>query len=61
MATISKQQAREVLRRAGLGEQAERVIDELPDPIDLDRDTDWLQRKYGITRSSLLDALGGSP
>ena len=61
MATISRQHALEVLRRAGFGEQVDRLAHELPDPLDLDRDGEWLQQKYGITRASLIDALGGSP
>jgi hypothetical protein len=32
----------------------------LPDPIDLDRDGDFLLR-HGITRDHLIDRLGGSP
>jgi hypothetical protein len=61
MVTISKRQALELIRRAGFTEQAERLALELPDPLDVDRDGEWLLEKYGITRTKLMEALGSSP
>jgi hypothetical protein len=58
---LSKREALRILRRAGFSAAAiRRVEQELPDPIDLDRDGDALAR-YGITHSALEDAFGASP
>jgi hypothetical protein len=50
-----------VLRRAGVPEEhIQALADTLDDPVDLTRDGDLLAR-YGISRDSLVDSLGGSP
>jgi hypothetical protein len=50
-----------VLRRAGAPEQQiQALAEELEDPVDLTRDGHLLGR-YGISRDSLIDSLGGSP
>jgi hypothetical protein len=48
------------LRRAGAYGLIEGREDELPDPVDIDRD-EALLAEFGITRSLLVDMMGGSP
>ena len=58
---ISKREVLRVLRRAGFPAETIRSVDEeLPDPIDLDRDGDALAR-HGITHSIIDDSFGASP
>jgi hypothetical protein len=55
-----KDEVRKVLMREGFEQQRmDDALAELPDPIDIDRHGDVLMR-YGITRDSLTDLLGGS-
>jgi hypothetical protein len=56
----SKQNVLDALRRAGAYELIEGREDELPDPVDLDRDESLLA-EFGITLSLLVEAMGGSP
>ena len=56
----SKQDILETLRRAGAYALIDGKEDELPDPVDLDRDEPLLAT-LGITRGMLLDLMGGSP
>jgi hypothetical protein len=56
----SKQDILETLRRAGAYGLIDGREDELPDPVDLDRDEPLLGA-LGITRGMLLDLMGGSP
>jgi hypothetical protein len=59
--TISKAEAAKVLRRAGYSaELIGEILDQFADPIDLDRDARTLM-KYGLTRESLINTMGGSP
>jgi hypothetical protein len=59
--TVSKDIAIAVLRRAGFSEEViGEIASQLPDPIDLDRDSAFLLR-HGITRDALTDRMGGSP
>jgi hypothetical protein len=58
---MSKAEASRVLRRVGLPEETiGRILEELPDPIDFDRDSPILVR-HGLTRDRLRDLMGGSP
>jgi len=57
----SHEQVSRVLRRAGYPDEfIRKVLSELPDPIDLQRDEHILER-YGLSRDRLMDRLGGSP
>jgi hypothetical protein len=56
----SKQDVLETLRRAGAYGLIEGREEELPDPVDLDRDQQLLA-ELGITRGLLVDMMGGSP
>jgi hypothetical protein len=56
----SKQDVLDTLRRAGAYGLIEGREDELPDPVDLDRDEPLLA-EFGITRGVLVDMMGGSP
>jgi hypothetical protein len=56
----SKQDVLDTLRRAGQYGLIEGREDELPDPIDLDRDEELLAN-LGITRGHLVASMGGSP
>ena len=60
MAVITKDHALTVIRRAFGPDFAESIAGRLPDRINLDdpRDTRLLA-ELGVTRDSLLDALGG--
>ena len=50
-----------VLHRAGIPEDTVQALNAaLEDPVDLRRDGNLLAR-YGITRDSLVDRMGGSP
>jgi hypothetical protein len=50
-----------VLRRAGFPEEViNKLASQLPDPIDIDRESSLLDR-YGITMETLTDRMGGSP
>jgi hypothetical protein len=58
---LSKDAVMAVIRRAGFTpEMIEELATQLPDPVDLDRDSNLLAR-YGVTRTHLSDRLGGSP
>jgi hypothetical protein len=59
--TLSKAEAMKVLLRVGFSvAKIDAIFSELPDPIDLDRDSAVLE-KYGINRDVLVDLMGGSP
>lgn len=50
-----------LLRRVGYSEELiEEISAQLPDPIDVDRDQQVLN-KYGLTRGHLMELLGASP
>lgn len=58
---MSKAEVTKVLRRVGVSDdRIKTLLDELPDPVDLDREAQLLER-YGIDRSRLNDRMGGSP
>jgi hypothetical protein len=60
-ASRSHEEVSRVLRRAGYPDEFIReVLSELPDPIDLQRDQQILER-YGLSPERLMDRLGGSP
>lgn len=56
----SKHDVLETLRRTGTYGLIEGKEDQLPDPVDLDRD-EQLLADLGITRGLLIDTMGGSP
>ncbi|MGC2485637.1 MAG: hypothetical protein WA359_05295 [Acidimicrobiales bacterium] len=56
----AKQEVIDRLRRAGFREVADQAMLELPDPIDEQPLEDWAMQR-GITRDSLVSAMGGSP
>jgi hypothetical protein len=59
--TMSKAEVTRVLERADLPHDVIReILEELPDPVDLDRDTAVFDR-HGLTPSRITDMLGGSP
>ena len=58
---MPKAELARVLGRADLPHDLiQEVTEELPDPVDLDRDSPVLDR-YGLTRARLVDIMGGSP
>jgi hypothetical protein len=58
---MPKAELARVLERADLPHDLiQEVTGELPDPVDLDRDSSVLDR-YGLTRARLVDIMGGSP
>jgi hypothetical protein len=57
----SHEEVAQVLRRAGYSDEFIRdVLQQLPDPLDLQRDAQILER-YGLSRELLSDRMGGSP
>ena len=59
--TFPKREFLQILRRGGVpAKTVQEVADNLADPVDLDRDAEFLLQR-GITRSSLVSRMGGSP
>jgi hypothetical protein len=56
---VARQHVVDVLRRAGLPQEADEADRSLPDPIELERAAEFLQR-YGITKDVLISRMGGS-
>jgi len=56
---VARQHVVDVLRRAGLPQEADEADRSLPDPIELERAAEFLQR-YGITKDALISRMGGS-
>jgi hypothetical protein len=59
-AQVTREHIVALLRRAGLGAQAEDITADLPDPVDIDQATAHLA-SYGINKDQLMSLLGGSP
>jgi hypothetical protein len=57
---LSKEEVLDILRRTGTYGLIEGKEDQLPDPVDLDRDQGLLA-ELGITRGHLVEKMGGSP
>ena len=57
---ISRQHVVDVLRTAGLMDEADEAARELPDPVEIDRATQFLA-PHGITKDALISRMGGSP
>jgi hypothetical protein len=58
---VSHADAEQLLRRTGHPqEQIDEMLRQLPDPIDTERDATALV-KLGLSASSLVDRMGGSP
>lgn len=61
MRTMPKDELTRVLERAGVPHDLlKEALDQLPDPVDFDRDAAVLDR-YGFTRTRVTDMMGGSP
>ena len=57
----SHEEAARVFRRAGYSDEfIDEVLSQLPDPIDLQRDQQILER-YGLNPERLMDRMGGGP
>jgi hypothetical protein len=58
---MPKDELTRVLKRAGVPHALlKEALDQLPDPVDFDRDAAVLDR-YGFTRTRVTDMMGGSP
>ena len=57
---LSRQVIIKMLRRAGLADVAAAAQNSLPDPVDT-KTLDQFCVRYGLSRQSLIDRLGGSP
>ncbi|HTW20053.1 MAG TPA: hypothetical protein VME70_07575 [Mycobacteriales bacterium] len=57
---IPKAEALAILQRAGMSDVIAGFEDQLPDPIDTDRDEELLA-SLGITRARLMERMGHSP
>jgi hypothetical protein len=57
---VSRQHVVDVLRTAGLMEEADEAARELPDPVEVDRAAQFLA-PHGITLDALISRMGGSP
>jgi hypothetical protein len=57
---LSRQQIIQMLRRAGLADVAAAAQKSLPDPVNSEALNQFCVR-YGLSRQSLMDRMGGSP
>ena len=57
---LSRQQIIQMLRRAGLADVAAAAQKSLPDPVD-SKVLDHFCARYGLSKDSLVDRMGGSP
>jgi hypothetical protein len=57
---VARQHVVDILRTAGLPQVADEASRSLPDPVDMERAAQFLQR-YGITKDVLISRMGGSP
>jgi hypothetical protein len=57
---VTRQHVVDVLRTAGLQQEADEADRSLPEELDLERAAHFLQR-YGITKDVLISRMGGSP
>jgi hypothetical protein len=57
---LSRQQVMRMLRRTGLADVAAAAQKSLPDPVD-SKVLDHFCAKYGLSKDSLIDRMGGSP
>jgi hypothetical protein len=57
---LSRREIVKMLRRAGLADVASAARNSLPDPVDT-KVLDRFCARYGLSRESLTDRMGGSP
>ena len=57
---VPRQHVVDLLRKAGMLEEADLAAADLPDPVGIDQAVAFLQ-PYGITKDFLISRLGGSP
>lgn len=57
---LSRQQIIRMLRRAGLADVADAAQKSLPDPVD-SKILEHFCVRYGLSKDSLMDRMGGSP
>jgi hypothetical protein len=57
---VTREHVVDVLRTAGLQQEADEANQSLPEELDLERAAQFLQR-YGITKDVLISRMGGSP
>jgi hypothetical protein len=57
---VTRQHVVDILRTAGLPQEADEVIRSLPEQVDFETAAQFLQR-YGITKDELISRMGGSP
>jgi hypothetical protein len=57
---LSRQEIIQMLRRAGLADVAAAAQKSLPDPVDA-KVLDHFCARYGLSKQSLIDRMGGSP
>jgi hypothetical protein len=57
---LSRQEIVQMLRRAGLADVAAAAEKALPDPVDAEV-LDHFCGRYGLSKASLVDRMGGSP
>jgi hypothetical protein len=57
---LPREQIIQALRRAGLADVAAEAQESLPDPVD-SKTLDHFCDRYGLTKQSLTDRMGGSP
>jgi hypothetical protein len=57
---VSRQEAVNVLRRAGMTEAADEIARTMPDPVDFEQLAEFCQA-HGISKDQLAERMGGSP
>jgi hypothetical protein len=60
MTSYTRNEVLAIMRRVGMHDEIDLAKRELPDVIDLDRDRRLLEQ-MGLSRTGLVDRLGGSP
>ena len=56
----SRQEIVDLLRKAGLSDEADKAMAELPDRVSEEEVENWGQQ-HGVTRDVLISQMGGSP
>jgi hypothetical protein len=60
MMQVTRQHVVDLLHRTGFQEAADKAVQELPDPVDVDQVVTW-GAKYGVSHDALVSQMGGSP
>jgi hypothetical protein len=57
---VARQQVIDALHRMGLPQDADKALQELPDPVESEQVSQFCER-HGLSRDELISRMGGSP